>query len=103
MRLEWQVKILNKISVLVNNVILIGSTKDTVIGVIIDNPYSIQNNGQEYILTPFLENLIGQNVPQIVLKEEHIIASFDAENNEILQGYLQKISGIIMQDEKIII
>lgn len=93
---------MNKISLLINNVILIGFHIDTPDGIIVKKPYSIQNNGQEYILTPFLENLIGQNVESIPLRQEHILASFDAENNELLQGYLQKISGISLTQQEII-
>ena len=93
----------NKILVLTNNVILIGSVTDTLAGVIINKPYSIQNNGSEYILTPFLEAHVGQPVSHIVLKNEHIMTSFDAENNELLQGYLTKISGINLTSKEIII
>jgi len=94
---------MNKITLLINNVILIGSTTEDDYSVIISKPHSIQNHGDQYQLTPFLENLIGQNVPEITIKHDHVIDSFEAENNEILQGYLEKISGIQTEDKKIII
>jgi len=94
---------MNKITLLTNNVILIGSTIEDDYGVIISKPHSIQNQGEQYQLTPFLENLTGQNIPEITIKHEHVIDSFVAENNEILQAYLEKISGIQTEDKKIII
>lgn len=94
---------MNKITVLTNNVILIGDTKETPTGVTIDKPYSIQQRGEEYILTPFLEAHIGQRFPQAEIKTEHILTSVEAENNELLQGYIKQISGIEVEDTKIIL
>lgn len=94
---------MNKITVLTNNVILIGNTVETADGVLIDKPHSIQQSGEEYILTPFLEQHIGQNLNQVPIKSIHIVASVEAENNELLQGYLQKISGIDISSPDIIL
>ena len=95
---------MNKITVLTNNVILIGDTEPTDSGVVIKKPYSIQGgNGNPFLLTPFLEAHIGQNVPKLELKNEHILCSVEAENNDLLQGYLQQISGIEVPKQEIIL
>lgn len=94
---------MNKITVLTNNVILIGDTTDTMDGIIVQKPHSIQNNGQDYILTPFLEELIGQNIGELSLKTQHVLASVEAENNGLLQAYLEKISGIVIPKQEILL
>lgn len=55
------------------------------------------------MLTPFLEAHIGQNVPELIIQKAHIIASVEAENNDLLQGYLQKISGIEIPKQDILL
>jgi len=94
---------MNKITVMTNNVILIGNTVDTQDGVLISKPYSIRNTGQAFELTPFLEAHIGQNVNEIEIKKEQIITSLEAEKNDILDAYLEKISGIVIPKQEIIL
>lgn len=93
----------NMITVLTNNIILIGNTEETQGGILVDKPHSIQNTGTEYLLTPFLEKHIGQSLSQTFIKNEHILTSVVAENNELLQAYLKKISGIQLEDKQIIL
>ncbi len=95
---------MNKITVLTNNVILIGDTTDIDGGIKISKPFSMQGgNGQDHMLTPFLEAHIGQKVDEIELQNVHILTSVEAENNDLLQGYLQKISGIEMPKQEILL
>lgn len=94
---------MNCITILTNNVILIGDTIEDATGLTIRKPHSIQHTGNEYILTPFLESHIGQNVSLITVKHEHILSSLPAEKNDILDAYLQKITGIHLEDKRIIL
>lgn len=95
---------MNRITITTNNIIIIGDTEvfeDG--GVVISKPYSIQNNGQEYILQPLFEAHIGQPVPKLSLKAIHVLDSFEAQNNDLLQGYLKRVSGIELSDQKIFV
>jgi len=95
---------MNKINILTNNVLVIGFTTETEFGYKIEKPFSIQGgNGNDFMLTPLFEAHIGQNVPEIEIKSEHILASVEAENNDLLTGYLQKISGIDVSQPSIIL
>jgi len=93
----------NKITVLTNNVILIGFTTETNDGVLIEKPFSIQGgNGQPFQLAPFLEAHIGQNIPATEFKDFHVLTSVKADKNDLLDGYLQQISGIDLGVQSII-
>ena len=95
---------MNKITVLINNIILIGDTEDVDGGIRVTKPFSMQGgNGQDHMLTPFLEAHLGQEVPEVIIKSEHVLTSIEAENNDILQGYLQKISGIELPKQEILL
>jgi len=94
---------MNKITVLTNNVILIGDTDENAYGVIIQKPHSITLSPDGYVIQPFLEKFTGQNWPELFIKDKDVLCVNKAENNEILQGYLEKISGIQTEDKKIII
>jgi len=93
----------NKLVVLTNNVVLIGDATDTASGVLIAKPHSIQPTAEGLQIQPFLEQFTGQEWKEIEIKTEHILALTDAENNDVLTAYLQKISGIQLEDKKIII
>ncbi len=94
---------MNKIVVLTNNVILIGNVHENNIGMIIDKPHSIQRTADGFQLIPFLENFTGQEWKEVTIQNKDILTSTEAENNEVLQAYLKKISGIITEDNKIIL
>jgi len=93
----------NSIVVLTNNVVLIGDATETASGVLIAKPHSIQRAAEGFQIQPFLEMHTGQEWKEIEIKNEHILASKEADNNELLTAYLQKISGIQLEDKKIII
>lgn len=94
---------MNCITILTTNVILIGDTEVTDTGVTIQKPYSIQKaNGEEFVMTPFLQAHIGQEVETLDLKSEHILCSVECEKNDLLDGYLKQISGIVLEDKKIV-
>ena len=93
----------NKIVVLTNNVVLIGDTTITDDGVLILRPHSVQRDDVGFKIQPFLEMFTGQEWSEIEIKNEHILASTEADNNELLQAYLQKISGIDITPPEIIL
>ena len=94
----------NKIVVLTNNVILIGRVKEVDDGIIITKPNAIKltptgkyNDGKpemNYELSPFLQEHTGQSWDEMPLKDIHILTSATAEKNDLLDNYLQLISGI---------
>ena len=94
---------MNKITVLTNNVVLIGSTKITHDGLLISKPHSVQRAAEGFQIQPFLESFTGQEWKEIEIKSEHVLASTEADNNELLTAYLQKISGIDVSQPEIIL
>jgi len=93
----------NSIVVLTNNVVLIGATTKTDNGVLIQKPHSIQRSGEGFQIQQFLEMFTGQTWDEIEIKDEHILASTEAQKNELLTAYLQKISGIDLGNKQIIV
>lgn len=94
---------MNRITVLTNNVVLIGSTTETDNGVLILKPHSVQRASEGFQIQPFLESFTGQEWNEIEIKSEHVLASTEADNNELLTAYLQKISGIDISQPEIIL
>ena len=93
---------MNEIIILENNIVLIGTVKEIENGIKIYKPYSIQRSSEGFQLQPFLEMFTGQNWNEVEIKNSSILTKGKAENNELLQGYLQKISGIEVKHPKII-
>ena len=93
---------MNKILVLINNVILIGNVTESNDEVTIDKPYSIKLTSDGYQLQPFLKDFTGQDWPSMTFLREHILTSNKAEQNDILVQYLSTISGIELPNDKII-
>ena len=94
---------MNKIVVTTGNIILIGNVVEQEHGIDIDKPYSITLTPNGYELQPFLEKFTGQNWKEIFLKDKDILSMVEAENNELLQAYLSKISGLDISQPEIIL
>ena len=94
---------MNCITITSTNVVLIGDTEVQGNETTIQKPYSIRNTGEQFEMVPWLETHIGQPVPEVTLKNEHIISTLKADNNEILEAYLSKISGIDVAQPEIIL
>ena len=61
----------------------------------LQDPYLVFQQQGQVAITPYLQDIIGQEVKHLEISKDKVLAVLPAETkNEILQTYLKQISGI---------
>ena len=81
--------------ILSNNIVIIAKSIGFEDGYELQDPYMVYHNQGQVMLTPYLQDVIGQKAETIEIKNKDILTITPAETkNDILQSYLKQISGI---------
>ena len=95
---------MNAITVLNNNVVLIGDSTEDNTHLTIQKPYSVTQNPEGYLIQPFLQAHTGMEWPEFKTLNSNILTSTKVDmTNPILEQYLQIISGLDVSQPEIIL
>jgi len=95
---------MNAITILTNNVVLIGDSSEDNTHVTILKPYSVTQSAEGFLIQPFLQAHTGMEWPEFKTLNSNVLTSTMVDmTNPILEEYLKKVSGIDLGNQEIIL